>query len=38
VWLLALQWLYSIGWIKSLVIAVAIWIVMSIAGLFLPVL
>jgi hypothetical protein len=27
VWLLALQMLYSIGWIKSLIIAVVIWVV-----------
>jgi hypothetical protein len=36
VWLIALQSLYSIGWIKSLIIAVVIWIVASIAGWFLP--
>jgi len=36
VWLLALQKLYSIGWIKSLVIAIAIWLLTSIAGWFLP--
>jgi len=36
VWLIALQRLYSIGWIKSLVIAIAIWIVTSIAGWYLP--
>jgi hypothetical protein len=36
VWLLALQHLYSIGWLKSLLIAVAIWIVTTIVGLFLP--
>jgi hypothetical protein len=35
-WLLALQALYSIGWIKSLVIAVVIWGVTSIVGWFLP--
>ena len=35
-WLIALQHLYKIGWIKSLVIAVVIWIVTSIVGLFLP--
>ena len=38
VWLLALQKLYTIGWFKALVIAIFIWIVTSIAGLFLPVL
>lgn len=36
VWLLVLQKLYTIGWVKSLIIAVAIWIVTSIAGWFLP--
>lgn len=36
VWLLALQNLYSIGWIKSLLIAFVVWIVTSIAGVFLP--
>lgn len=35
-WLLALQFLYKIGWLKSLVIAVIIWIAASIVGLFLP--
>jgi hypothetical protein len=35
-WLLALQYLYNIGWLKSLVIAVVIWIVTSIVGWFLP--
>lgn len=38
VWLVALQKLYTIGWIKSLVIAIVIWIVTSIVGWFLPVL
>jgi hypothetical protein len=38
VWLLALQKLYTIGWIRALVIAVFIWIVTSVVGLFLPVL
>jgi hypothetical protein len=36
VWLLALRQLYSIGWVKSLLIAVAIWIVTTIGGVFLP--
>jgi hypothetical protein len=35
-WLLALQHLYKIGWIKSLAIAVVVWIVASIVGIFLP--
>jgi len=37
-WLLALQHLNKIGWIKSLVIAVVIWLVTSIVGWFLPML
>ena len=36
VWLLALQHLYSTGWLKSLLIAVAIWIVTALVGWFLP--
>lgn len=36
VWLLALQKLYSIGWLRSLAIAVVVWLVTSIAGWFLP--
>jgi hypothetical protein len=36
VWLLALQFLYKIGWLKSLVIAVVIWIATTIVGWFLP--
>jgi hypothetical protein len=35
-WLLALQVLYKIGWLKSLLIAVAIWIVTTIVGWLLP--
>jgi len=38
VWLLALQKLYTIGWVRAFVIAVFIWIVTSIVGWFLPVL
>jgi hypothetical protein len=36
VWLLALQKLFSIGWLKSLAIAVIVWIVTAVAGWFLP--
>lgn len=36
VWLLALQYLYSIGWLKSLAIAAVVWIVTSITGWFFP--
>jgi hypothetical protein len=35
-WLLALRGLYSIGWIKALVIAVIIWIFSAIVGFLLP--
>ena len=35
-WLLALQFLYKIGWLKSLVIAIVVWIVTTIIGWFLP--
>jgi len=38
VWLIALQKLYTIVWVKSLIIAVLIWIGTSIVGVFLPVL
>ena len=38
IWLVALQKLYTIGWIKSLIIAVVVWIATSIVGWFLPVL
>jgi type IV secretory pathway VirB6-like protein len=37
-WLLVLQHFYSIGWIKSLLIAIVVWIVTSVVGMFLPVL
>jgi len=36
VWLLALKGLYNIGWLKALLIAVLIWIVTAIVGIFLP--
>ena len=35
-WLLALKALYQMGWIKSLVIAVLIWILATVVGFFLP--
>jgi hypothetical protein len=35
-WLLSLKWLYKIGWIKSIIIAVIIWVITSIVGLLLP--
>ena len=38
VWLLALQKLYTIGWFRALIIAFFIWIVTTVAGIFLPVL
>jgi hypothetical protein len=36
VWLFALRLLYKIGWLKSLLIAVIIWIITSIVGVLLP--
>lgn len=36
VWLLALVALYKIGWLKALLIAILIWIVTWIVGIFLP--
>ena len=36
VWLLALQRLYTVGWLKSLLIAVVVWIVTTVVGWFLP--
>ena len=35
-WLLALKWLYRIGWLKSIIIAVIIWVITSIVGILLP--
>ncbi|WP_424359707.1 hypothetical protein [Methanocella sp. MCL-LM] len=36
VWLIALRYLYKIGWVKSLIIAVIIWIISAIVGWLLP--
>ena len=36
IWLISLKWLYSTGWLKAILIAVVIWIVVSIVGIFLP--
>jgi hypothetical protein len=36
VWLLALGYLYKIGWVKSLLIAIVIWVAASFVGWFLP--
>jgi len=35
-WLIALGSLYDIGWMKSLAIAVVIWIITNLVSLFLP--
>ena len=35
-WLIALQKLYQIGWLKALVIAIVIWIFATIVGFLLP--
>lgn len=36
IWLVALKWLYNTGWLKAILIAVVLWIVVSIVGVFLP--
>jgi len=36
VWLLALKGLYKIGWLKALLIAILIWIIAAIVGIFIP--
>ena len=36
IWLISLKWLYNTGWLKAILIAVVIWIVVSIVGVFLP--
>ncbi len=36
VWLIALQVLYNIGWLRSLITAVLIWIAVTIVGFVLP--
>jgi hypothetical protein len=35
-WLIALGVLYKIGWLKALVIALIVWIIAAIVGIFLP--
>jgi hypothetical protein len=35
-WLIALSVMYKIGWLKALGIAIIIWIIAAIAGIFLP--
>ena len=35
-WLIALGLLYSIGWLKALAIAIIVWIIAAIVGIFLP--
>jgi hypothetical protein len=35
-WLIALRFLYSIGWLKALGIAIIVWIIAAIVGYFLP--
>jgi hypothetical protein len=35
-WLIALRFLYSIGWLKALGLAILIWIISAVVGFFLP--
>jgi len=37
-WLFALRFLYSIGWLKAIGLAIIIWIISAIVGYFLPIL
>ncbi len=37
-WLIALRFLYSIGWLKAFGLAIVIWIISAIVGYFLPIL
>jgi len=37
-WLIALRFLYSIGWLKALGLAIIIWIISAVVGYFLPIL
>lgn len=36
IWLVALRWLYDIGWLRAFVIAVIVWIAATVVGLLLP--
>lgn len=36
IWLVALKWLYNTSWLKAILIAVVLWIVVAIVGVFLP--
>ena len=36
VWVFVLKWLYNVGWIKSIAVAVVIWIITTIIGAVLP--
>lgn len=35
-WLLALKGIYRMGWLKALIVAVGIWVITSIIGVWLP--
>lgn len=35
-WLVALRFLYSMGWLKTIMIALIVWIVSGVVGFFLP--
>ncbi len=35
-WLVALRFLYTIGWLKALGLAIIIWIISAVVGFFLP--
>jgi uncharacterized membrane protein YvlD (DUF360 family) len=35
-WLVALRFLYSIGWLKAFILAIVIWVISAIVGYLLP--
>jgi len=35
-WLLALKSLYEMGWLKSLLVAILVWLITLVVGIFLP--
>jgi hypothetical protein len=36
VWVFVLKWLYNMGWLKSIAVAVVVWIISTIIGAVLP--
>ena len=36
VWVFVLKWLYNMGWLKTIAVAVVVWIITTIIGVVLP--